>query len=73
MNSEIKNYIDNQLDIIRKLCDICLKCKITKLYYPPPTTCNYRPPYCIHCDKVDINKVNNKNESYDDMEFGKFD
>jgi hypothetical protein len=59
MNDEIKKYIDEQLDIIRNLCDICNKCKITKLYYPPPTTCYFKPPFCRNCD---INKNNNNNK-----------
>lgn len=82
MHDEIKKYIDEQLDIIRKLCDICNKCKLTKLTYPPPTTYNVGSPYCKTCNKNESNKDGNDNiknklndEIYkdDDMVFGLFD
>ena len=60
MNDEIKKYIDDQLNKIRELCNICNKCKITKLTFPPPVTCNIRPPYCSNCD-INKNIISNKN------------
>lgn len=80
MNDEIKKYIDEQLDIIRKLCDICIKCKQNKLIYPPPTTINVGNPYCKNCDKsnkyINYTKVNDlimSDDSMDYMDFGLFD
>ncbi len=79
MNEEIKKYIDDQLDIIRKLCNICNKCKITNLTFPPPATCNVRPPYCKLCDKIEIEinntiSINNDlNRNDSDMIFGLYD